>query len=115
MRRLLDFTRSGRWLTITAADILAGGGTPDSGAAATPSGPQADLTPGGEARPATGPIHRLMEYTICGHWRAAGGPPAPSHLSPQETQQLFDAAFFGVEVEEIPAEKWREIAPLFDR
>ncbi|HEY4371365.1 MAG TPA: hypothetical protein VGN52_05555 [Burkholderiales bacterium] len=116
MRRLLDFTRSGRWLTITAADSLAAqGGTADSCAATTPSGPKVNLMPPEQARPATDSIRRLMEYTVCGHWHAAGDPPAPSHLNSQEMQQLFDATFFGVEVNEIPAEKWREIAPLFDR
>lgn len=118
MKRLLDYTRSGRWLTIAAADQAAVPDTqqPESETVGPLPDPARNTAAGAaDTLPAAASIRRLLEYTICGHWRAPGDPPAPSHLSAIELQRLHDAAFFGVDVTEITAEKWREIAPFFDR
>jgi hypothetical protein len=138
MRRLLDFTRTGRWLTLTV-DLAAtpaerqtqqedgkvrraaqektvektttGKATAEN---ALPGNATAQETTA-ETRGATSPIGRLLEYTISGHWRAENATAAEPASDAEELQQLLDSTFFGLDVEEIPAEKWREIAPLFER
>jgi len=115
MRRLLDYTHTGRWLTLVADPAAAQ--ADQDGCRATDqqalerTGAQAYQTKGVPAAP----IRRLLEYTISGHWRARDEAPLEPAASDDEQQLLCDAAFFGLEVKEIPAEKWREIAPLFRR
>jgi hypothetical protein len=116
MRCLLDYTLSGRWLTLAAAD----------GPAVQP-GPEENLRVDPQNREpsdeqsirATGetfsPARRLLEYTISGHWRIPGEEPSDVVSATEEQQDFADAALSGLEVKEIPAEKWREIAPLFGR
>lgn len=127
MRTLLDYTRTGRWKTITAA---------------APDPSNSEIAPHC-APPANVAIRRLLDFTRTGHWRTivaepagpveaaepatlasapALGPPfsrdaaaALATAGSEETQQLIDDSFFGVDVHELPAEKWQEIAPLFPR
>jgi hypothetical protein len=112
MRKLLDYTNTGRWQTVMA------GPAPEESATAAPDT---------RVRPASLAIRRLLDYTRTGHWRTitvpAGGTAseladallARSTDSGELAQQLSDDSFFGVDVHEIPAEKWPEIAPLFPR
>lgn len=124
MRTILDYTRTGRWQTIAANENAA----TDVAATAVP-----DISAEGSAKvfspqasPLAGPgsaIRRLLEFTRTGRWLALSVPAgAPALVVPLqkmplsvEEQALVDAAFFGLDVQEIPAEKWQEIAPLFAR
>ncbi|MDB5807050.1 MAG: hypothetical protein JWN73_4372 [Betaproteobacteria bacterium] len=115
MRRLLDYTRSGRWLTLNA--------DPDAAPARGDEGRSMErqISERPEIRIEhaedipVAPIRRLFEYTISGRWRSPDQGTLESAASDEARQQLCDDAFFGLEVKEIPAEKWREIAPLFQR
>jgi len=112
MRKLLDYTNTGRWQTVIAEPAPA---APVTAARDT------------RVRPASLAIRRLLDYTRTGRWCTitvpAGGTAseladallARSTDSGELAQQMNDASFFGVDVHEIPAEKWLEIAPLFPR
>jgi hypothetical protein len=114
MRRLLDYTRSGRWLTLSVDAAPTGSG--DNRATSRQIGERADSRiERAEEIQAPAAIRRLLEYTISGHWRSPGEAPLELAAGDEARQQLCDAAFFGLDVNEIPAEKWREIAPLFHR
>jgi len=115
MRRLLEYTRTGRWMTLTAAE-----------SPAVQAGPEEKLVDAKTCEPENQPAvqvqvgvfssaRRLLEYTISGHWRIPGEDPSDAAPAVEERQFLADSAFFGLEVKEIPVEKWREIAPLFGR
>jgi hypothetical protein len=116
MRCLLDYTRSGRWLTLTAADGPAVQPSPEEELLVDPQTREPADEQAIRAMDETfSPAHRLLEYTISGHWRLPGEEPADAMSATEEQQRLADDAFFGLEVKEIPVEKWREIAPLFGR
>jgi len=124
MRTILDYTRTGRWQTITAtenaATDIAATVVPRISADACAQASSAQSSPQSPAIAGPGSaIRRLLEFTRTGRWLAltAPVPMVPVRRMPlsAEEQALVDAAFFGLDVEEIPAEKWQEIAPLFAR
>lgn len=124
MRTLLEYTRTGRWQTIAATESAA----TNTAATAVPeiSADGSAQVSSAQSSPLAGPgsaIRRLLEFTRTGRWLALSvpaatpGPVVPLQKMPLsvEEQALVDAAFFGLDVQEIPAEKWQEIAPLFAR
>jgi len=115
VRRLLDYTRTGRWLTHTvdteAARAAADGSLAMDRQSRERAGEYGDRPPDAPAAP----IRRLFEHTICGHWRTQDLDPLQPAMSDEQRQQLCEVAFFGLAIREIPAEKWQEIVPLFRR
>ncbi|HEX4327204.1 MAG TPA: hypothetical protein VH105_10315 [Burkholderiales bacterium] len=116
MRCLLDYTRSGRWLTLAAADGPAVQPGTEENLLADPQNRESSDEPAVRAADETfSPARRLLEYTISGHWRVPGEEPPDVVTATEEQQDFADDTLSGLEVREIPVEKWREIAPLFGR
>ena len=104
MRNLLEYTRSGRWQTLVAET------EPEIAPELVPAHLQQ-----AQQRPAAVAIKRLLDFTRTGHWRTLDAATGLPELEAADQAQLLDDSFFGVDVHEIPADKWPEIAPLFPR